>query len=186
MAGKNEESNNPSGIQRLWAPWRMEYIQGQSKPGAEQEATAKECPFCTLPREAPSSDNLVLFADEDIFVVMNRFPYNPSHLLVIPRSHAGDPALVSQEIWTKLSKTLQACIEILTESSKPQGFNVGMNIGAVGGAGIPDHLHWHIVPRWAGDTNFMPILAETKALPLHNRSVWETLRPKFIDFHKVF
>jgi len=164
------------GIDRIWAPWRLEYILGAKKP--------QGCPFCELPKEEPSEENLLLYKDDDIFVVLNRFPYNPNHLLVLPRVHLGKPEEIPPAIWAKVSRALPLCLEIVREAVQPQGFNMGMNIGAIGGAGLPDHLHWHIVPRWAGDTNFMPILAETKAVPVHNRSVWQALRPRFLDFGK--
>jgi ATP adenylyltransferase len=170
----DEQDSNPYALQRMWAPWRLEYIQGQKTP--------QGCPFCELPKEEPSEENLLLYVDDEIFVVMNRYPYNPQHLLVIPRAHIGRPEDLPPAVWTKLSGALRLCVELLRQGSNPPGFNLGMNAGSVGGAGLPDHLHWHIVPRWAGDTNFMPVIAETKTLPVHNRSVWQTLRPRFLDF----
>jgi ATP adenylyltransferase len=160
-------------MQTLWAPWRMEYIQGDRESG---------CPFCELPKQEPTETNLVLFRDSDVVVMMNKFPYNPGHLLVLPRAHVGDPTELSSAVWKKLNVALQECLKISKEVSGPQGFNLGMNLGAVGGAGIPQHLHWHILPRWAGDTNFMPLLAETKALPTHNATIYRQLKGAFETF----
>jgi ATP adenylyltransferase len=170
------------GVRRLWAPWRLAYIKKATGPRKPLEP--KGCPFCELPRQEPSEETLVLYRDRDLFVIMNKFPYNPSHLLVVPRKHIGDPAKVPPAIWTKLSLAVQGAIRCLERAQKPQGFNVGMNVGATGGAGIPEHLHWHVLPRWNGDTNFMPLIAETKAIPTHNATVYRELKPFFADFEK--
>ena len=160
---------------RLWAPWRLAYIKDKKKKG---------CPFCILPKETMSEKNLVLWKNDVFFVVMNRFPYNPAHLLVIPRKHVASPELLSPEDWQQLALGVRACTEVLEGYFKPHGFNVGMNIGQAGGAGIPQHMHWHVLPRWTGDTNFMPLLAETKALPTHNETVYRQLKPLFDTFEK--
>ena len=162
-------------LDHLWAPWRIEYIK-------QQGDKERGCPFCVLPKEEPSSENLVLFKNERLFVIMNKFPYNPGHLLVIPRAHVREPKNLEKGVWQELSTAIQACLDILTEAFKPQGFNVGINLGSGAGAGIPDHLHWHIVPRWNGDTNFMPVVAETKAIPTHNTTVYRQLEKYFSDF----
>jgi len=162
-------------IDRLWAPWRGEWIQNQKDP-------LRGCPFCELPCEEPSEENLVLYRDEWIFVVMNKFPYNPGHLMVIPRAHVGRPEDLPADTWSRLAKAVRLCTERLKGDSNPAGFNLGMNLGAAGGAGIPDHLHWHVLPRWNGDTNFMPLLAEAKALPFHNVTIYRRLKPLFEGF----
>ncbi len=168
-----------AGVDKLWAPWRGEWIMSQKATPKDQK---KLCPFCEVPKLKPSFENLVLFKNETIFVVMNKFPYNPGHVMVIPRSHCGDPTSLPPLVWQELGAAVQLCMEAVKSTMSPPGFNIGMNIGQVGGAGIPDHLHWHILPRWGGDTNFMPLLAETKALPFHNKTIYEKLSPAFEDF----
>ncbi len=163
-------------MDQIWAPWRLEYIK---KQGGEQS-----CPFCDAPAQGAGEETLVLYADKDIFVIQNKFPYNPGHLLIAPRSHEGDVCKLDPQVWLRLSKAITAAIEVLKKVYNPGGFNVGLNLGAIGGAGIPAHLHWHIVPRWGGDTNFMPVIAETKAIPTHNLSVYRQLSPEFSDFAK--
>ena len=160
-------------IEQLWAPWRLAYVKGERPAG---------CPFCDLPKTDPNEETLVLYSDADLFVVMNKFPYNPGHLLVIPRAHVSNPTDLSREMWNKLGSALRVCQDILMRHSSPQGFNLGMNIGVSGGAGIPAHLHWHILPRWNGDTNFMPLLAEVKAIPSHNVTVYRQLKGLFEGF----
>jgi ATP adenylyltransferase len=115
---------------------------------------------------------------------MNRFPYNPGHLLVLPREHIGDFDKLPNKAWQKISLATKLCIEKLKSNSNPHGFNVGLNLGSASGAGIPSHLHWHILPRWSGDTNFMPLIAETKALPTHNETIYNQLKPLFSHFSK--
>ena len=168
------DANDPA-LGRLWAPWRLEYIKNQGNPSLG-------CPFCELPLQGVNEETLILFSDDDFFVDMNKFPYNPGHLLVIPRKHTGKPQDLSLDVWQKLNLGLRLSLESLEATMKPQGFNMGMNLNAVGGAGIPEHMHWHIVPRWGGDTNFMPIIAETKTLPAHNLTVYRQLKPAFDDF----
>jgi ATP adenylyltransferase len=169
MSSKNEKK----GIEMLWAPWRLEYVKGERPAG---------CPFCESPKEEPSEENLVLFKNDVFFVVMNKFPYNPGHLMVIPRRHVTLPTDLSIDEWSELSHGLRAVLDVLNSEPVPHGYNLGMNLGAVGGAGIPGHLHWHVLPRWAGDTNFMPLIAETKALPTHNVTVYRRLKPFFDTF----
>lgn len=158
----------------LWAPWRLEYVQ-KKKP---KEA----CPFCAALKTKPSYDNLVLFKDKDIAVLMNKFPYNPYHLLVIPRSHASELKDLPAKVAAKLYLAVQKSYEAITEMVPCEGVNIGINLGSAAGAGIPGHLHWHIVPRWHSDTNFMPVLAETKAIPTHNRTAYAALYKVFDSF----
>lgn len=162
-------------MSRIWAPWRLAYIRDKKKKG---------CPFCALPKGKNSEANLVLWKDPDCFVIMNKFPYNPAHLLVIPRAHVSNPDELDPAVWRRVADAQRACLTILQEAYQPQGFNVGINLGAAAGAGIPSHLHWHIVPRWSGDTNFLPLIGETKALPVHNETVYRRLKPFFADFEK--
>lgn len=139
----------------------------------------KGCVFCSAEKRGADSDSLVLGMDKHSMVVMNKYPYNTGHLLVLPRAHVGQIWDLSDHVNAALSSWLKIAAEILMEEMKCQGLNFGMNHGAVAGAGIPDHLHWHIVPRWAGDTNFFPLIAETKALPETLEQTYARLRPHF-------
>ncbi len=158
----------------LWAPWRLEYI--------HKKKSSDACPFCAALKQKPSAKNLVLYRDQDVAVIMNKFPYNPYHLLVVPRKHARDLSDLSPSISAKLAKCVQKSYEAVRGAVRFEGANIGINLGTAAGAGIPGHLHWHIVPRWNSDTNFMPILAETKAIPTHNLKVYETLSKVFDGF----
>ena len=150
----------------------MEYIAGAGQP-------AEGCFLCAKPRQANDAENLVLARGEFAFVVLNRFPYNTGHLMVAPYRHIGDltalPAEVSADLW----RLTQRAVAALQREYRPDGFNLGMNLGRVAGAGLPDHLHLHVVPRWNGDTNFMPITADTKVLPEALGRTYARLRPYF-------
>lgn len=154
----------------LWAPWRMEYIKQEKALG---------CIFCTYPAQTGDRDNLLLGRSAHSFVMLNRFPYNSGHLMVIPRRHVSDLAALAEAEFDDLQRLLRMSAAIVGEAYHPQGMNVGMNIGQIAGAGIADHLHWHVVPRWGGDTNFMPVLGETKVLVEHLLEAFDRLRPRF-------
>ncbi len=157
-------------MENLWAPWRGEFIH------AEKRA---DCIFCTFPAEDRDPDNLILGRTEKSIAILNKFPYNNGHLMVIPRRHVSAMGELPEPEFMDLHKLLQKGIEVLQGVYKPQGFNVGMNLGKVAGAGIADHLHYHIVPRWGGDSNFMPVLAETKVMVEHLAASYDKLRPEF-------
>lgn len=149
----------PDAFQRLWTPHRMVYINGEGKPKGEHD-----CPFCTSPGRSDEG-GLIVARGEHAFVVMNLFPYSPGHLLVCPYRHVADyPDLTVAET-REVAELTQHSMLTLRRVSHPDGFNLGMNQGAVAGAGISMHLHQHIVPRWAGDMNFMPVIGQTRALP---------------------
>jgi ATP adenylyltransferase len=137
----------------------MEYIKAA---GAEDEPG---CIFCDLPGRDEDEKNLILARSEQAFVILNAFPYNAGHLMVAPFRHVGELEEVSVDELADLDALLQRSIRALKEEYAPHGFNIGMNLGRVAGAGIPDHVHWHVVPRWNGDTNFMPVVGQTKVLP---------------------
>jgi ATP adenylyltransferase len=143
-------------MERLWAPWRMAYIEVTATPG---------CIFCAKPQEADDREQLILFRGEHCFVIMNLFPYNNGHLMVAPYRHTADVVGLSAEEQAEMMRLTRYCVGTLKDAFRPDGFNIGMNLGKTAGAGIADHLHMHIVPRWDGDSNFMPVLAETKVLP---------------------
>jgi len=178
MTSAASDGSEPQGslagetLGRLWTPWRQEYVGSVPAPG---------CFLCALAAAGPEDDqaNLVVHRQPDVLVVLNRFPYNPGHLLVAPHVHSGD--LVSLEPGRRdgLFALVQRATDVLGRVYQPAGFNVGMNLGRVAGAGVPDHLHVHIVPRWAGDTNFMTVSAETRILPETLDQTFRKLRPFF-------
>ena len=157
-------------MERLWAPWRMEYI-GQAREGEDQG-----CLFCEKPKEGDDEKALIVARSEKSFAMLNRYPYNSGHLMVAPFRHVGELEEVEDGESLDMQRLMQQCVKALNEAMQPDGFNIGMNLGVVAGAGIPDHLHWHLVPRWQGDTNFMPTVGATKVLPEQLGSVYTRLR----------
>jgi len=159
--------------EQLWAPWRMEYILSV-KP--------KACIFCEFPAE-PGAEadrrNLIAHRGGRSFTILNRYPYNSGHVMVVPRAHVDALEDLGPEEFADLHAELQLAIRVLREVYRPDGMNVGMNLGVVAGAGIADHLHYHVVPRWGGDTNFMPVLADTRVMVEHLDAAWERLRRGF-------
>ena len=159
-------------MKRIWAPWRLEYVTGPREEGG--------CVFCEALREREQErQRHVLYRDEHAFIMLNRFPYNNGHLLLSPVAHVGDLEELPLDVFLHLGELLRASIGVLREAYRPEGMNLGMNLGSCAGAGVPGHLHWHLVPRWGGDTNFMPVLAETRCIVEHLESSWELLRPRF-------
>ena len=144
----------------IWAPWRMEYI------ARLDAADAGSCFLCRY-REAPADDaaNLVLWRSPQSLVVLNRFPYNNGHLLIAPAVHEADPGNLDAAVQLELLQRICDAKRVLATALNAQGFNIGMNLGRCAGAGLPEHLHWHIVPRWNGDTNFMPVLGDVRVIP---------------------
>ncbi len=158
-------------MEPLWAPWRMEFI---ARDGSEGDG----CVFCTLPHELDRlRENLVLARGRTSFIILNKYPYNNGHLLVIPYRHIADFSAITAVEHEEISSLTTHAVEALRAEYAPDGFNLGMNLGRAGGAGIADHLHQHLVPRWTGDTNFLPILGGTKSLPEHILATWDRLRP---------
>jgi ATP adenylyltransferase len=151
----------PDALDRLWAPHRMAYIRGESKPTDDSE---KECPFCRIP-SLEDADGLVVRRGELAYAVLNLFPYSPGHLMVCPYRHIPDYTDTTPEEVVEIAELTQQAMRTLRAVSAVQGFNLGMNQGVAAGAGIAAHLHQHIVPRWVGDQNFMPVIGHTKALP---------------------
>ena len=157
-------------MERLWTPWRMAFVGGPEQPG---------CLFCRIKAEDRDEENLVLHRGEQALVMLNLYPYNSGHLMIAPYAHTGDLASLPAEIGAEVLALTQRSVAALTEEYGPHGYNVGMNLGRVAGAGVPDHLHVHVVPRWNGDTNFMPVTAETKVLPETLDQTWRRLRSRF-------
>jgi ATP adenylyltransferase len=154
----------------LWAPWRMAYIGGPRSEG---------CLLCELPRENIDRDSLILHRGPRTYVVMNRYPYNNGHLMIVPYRHCGDLGQLSPEDSLELMHETQRTTRILHRLFGAEGFNVGINLGKVAGAGVAEHVHIHVVPRWVGDTNFMPVLADTKVMPDYLEATYEKLVPAF-------
>lgn len=145
-------------MKRLWIPWRMAYLKGSKEKG---------CIFCNKIRASKRSDrkNLVVWRGERAFIVLNLYPYSNGHLMVAPYEHTGDLDALDGETLKEMMLLVAKAIRALRRMMKPQGFNIGANLGRVAGAGVDDHVHIHVVPRWGGDTNFMPVLAETRMIP---------------------
>lgn len=155
-------AGDADGFDRLWTPHRMAYIKGENKPAGSE--AGQECPFCRVPG-LPEDEGLVVARGTSAFVVLNRYPYNSGHLLICPYRHVADYTGLDEAETAEVARLTQEGITALSRAARPAGFNVGMNLGAAAGAGIAAHLHQHIVPRWAGDTNFMPVVGQTKVLP---------------------
>jgi ATP adenylyltransferase len=147
-------------LNRIWAPWRAQYVQ----TAADCDATVPGCFLCEGLNGSRDRENLLVFRGTHSFVILNRYPYNNGHLLVAPRVHKGRLGELHGGELTEPVKTVRMMMGILDRLLRPQGYNVGLNEGKSAGAGLPGHLHWHVVPRWDGDTNFMPILADNKVI----------------------
>ena len=152
----------PDGLERLWTPHRMLYIGGQDKPADDGE---QACPFCRAAASDDDAAHLVVGRGERAYVLLNLYPYNSGHLMVVPHRHVSDYTALDDEETAEVAALTRRAVRALRVAYEPQGFNIGMNQGAVAGAGIAAHLHQHVVPRWAGDSNFLPIVGRTKALP---------------------
>jgi ATP adenylyltransferase len=157
-------------VDQLWAPWRLDYVAAPSKP-----ESGSDCFICRGLAETSDSVNLIAQRTSLSVAVLNRYPYNNGHLLVAPLAHKADLADLSDDELLDLQKTLRVMAAKLTRILKPDGFNIGLNLGRVAGAGLPGHLHWHIVPRWNGDTNFMPVLGDTKVISQSLDALYEML-----------
>lgn len=155
-------AGTPDNFQRLWTPHRMAYIKGENKPTGA--GSGDGCPFCDIPTMT-DEEGLVVARGESVFTVLNLYPYNSGHLMVVPYRHVADYADLEEPEYVELATFTQRSLTALRKASGAQGFNVGMNLGLVAGAGIAAHLHQHVVPRWGGDTNFMPVVGHTKVLP---------------------
>jgi ATP adenylyltransferase len=153
-------------MERLWAPWRLNYVTGGGdKTPKEAKRGPTGCIFCDKPGEERDSENLIVARGETVYVILNAFPYNNGHLMVVPYRHIASPLELTQEEGTEMMAALGAATNALQSVYRPDGYNVGMNVGSAAGAGIAAHLHLHVVPRWNGDTNFMPVVGDVKVMP---------------------
>ena len=160
-------------MKKLWAPWRITYILNVD--------ARDECIFCSRPEGEPSEENLVLYKGRFNFIIMNLFPYNTGHLMVAPYRHVRNLEELDGEELKEMMELVSLSIKALKKAYNPDGFNVGMNLGRVAGAGIDDHIHMHVVPRWNGDTNFMPVLGYTKVIPEGVRETYRKVREVLKD-----
>jgi len=161
-------------LNRLFSPWRSQYIStfvhGSKRRG---------CLFCRIAREAKDAENLVVWRGKFVFVVMNKFPYNSGHLMIVPFKHTAEFGKLTGPEHIELMSVTNRCLRALKKTSSPQGFNLGANLGRIAGAGIKDHIHFHVVPRWNGDTNFMPTIADTKLVSEDLRVLRRRLKKEF-------
>jgi ATP adenylyltransferase len=153
----------------------MEYLE------AARDEDAEACVFCALLEGDDPEGERVLARDDLAFVTLAKFPYNPGHLLILPARHTGDLEDLTAQEHAAIAVLLRRSIRALREAADPQGFNVGLNLGRIAGAGIPGHLHWHVVPRWGGDTNFMPVIGQTRVLPELLAETYRKLAPRFAE-----
>ena len=163
-------------MERLWTPWRRAFIEGSEN---KDQKRSTGCFLCAIPAAHDDRANLLLLRAERVFVLLNLYPYNSGHLMVAPYLHTGDLANLDGKIATEMMRVTQRCVDALQRAYRPDAFNIGMNLGKSAGAGVPDHLHVHVVPRWDGDTNFMPIVAETRVLPETLDQTYDRLEPYF-------
>lgn len=161
-------------MDNLWAPWRMEFILDKRlKEGGGP------CVFCELSKATPNDQNLVLARGKENYVVMNRFPYTNGHLLIVPYQHLAELKDLSQKSHQEICFLASQSMQLLREALKAEGFNCGINVGRVSGCGILDHFHFHVVPRWTGDTNFLPVLSESRSMPEYLSETYQRLEKYF-------
>jgi ATP adenylyltransferase len=167
--------------EQIWAPWRLEYILSDKEapqpderldllPGADPR-----CFLCLCAADHADRQRLTVARGRDSVVVLNRYPYNNGHLLIAPAHHYSRLDEISDEVQVEMTRLIARMVDLLQKTLSPEGFNIGLNLGRTAGAGLPEHLHWHVVPRWTGDTNFMPSLAGVNVIPQSLEATWETL-----------
>jgi len=159
-------------MDKLWAPWRLEYIKN-----ADQNNDT--CIFCEKPNQKKDKENLIVHKDEHCFIILNKYPYNNGHLMVVPYEHKSDILDLPDIVLLNIQNVIQKAIKALRSTMDPHGFNIGVNMGRPAGAGIEDHIHYHVVPRWNGDTNYMPVLTNTKVVSEALDQTWEKLYNEF-------
>lgn len=180
-----KKSVEKSALQNVW-PAERDFMERPDRwKYVRKIVQAEGCVFCTAHKatmnDKPSFESLVLYKSQHAMIVMNKYPYNTGHLMIIPKAHCGDLAELSMEVHLDVQRLLKEAVRILKTAYNCAGLNAGINLGAVAGAGIPDHLHWHVIPRWYGDTNFFPLIAETKVLPETLEQTFAKLSPLFKD-----
>ena len=159
-------------MQRLWSPWRSKYVESLQQP-------KDGCEFCRVNKLDDDENSFVVLRKKYNYIVMNIYPYNSGHLLVVPYEHVDDITVLSDETLAETMKLIQYCLKVLKNVFSAEGFNVGLNIGSVAGAGISEHVHFHVVPRWKGDTNFLPVLGKTKVISQDLKSSYKKIQTEF-------
>jgi ATP adenylyltransferase len=159
----------------MWSPWRMAYVAQEKDHGYDGVA----CVFCELPTQADDASTYILYRGRRAFVIMNLYPYNNGHLMMVPYAHVDSLAALDEKTVTELMALARRSQAVLEERMRPQGYNLGVNQGRAAGAGIADHVHMHLVPRWVGDTNFMPVLGDVRVMPQHLDETFALLLPGF-------
>lgn len=158
-------------MENLWSPWRMKYVTDTSNPDG--------CVFCTAPAQADDAKNLIVHRGKDCYAILNRYPYTSGHLMVLPFAHTASIEQLTPEVRSELIEMVNHAIGVLRAMYHPDGFNVGINMGEAAGAGIADHAHIHIVPRWAGDTSFISTVGETRVIPEELSVTWQRIRDRW-------
>jgi len=174
-----EKKNEIRDFEKLWAPWRMKYIE---RIDVENDV---KCIFCEKPKEDDDKRNYIIYRGKKCFAILNIFPYNNGHLLVVPYEHTSEIKDLDSETMLELMKTINIVIEVIKKTMRPDGFNIGINLGRTAGAGIKEHLHIHIVPRWNGDTNFMPVIGNTKVISESLEDTYEKLSKAIKNYLKI-
>jgi ATP adenylyltransferase len=170
------ENGRPAGMDQLWAPWRLAYVV------KDAPSEADECFICRGLAASDDRKNHILLRTDRAVVLLNKYPYNNGHLLIGPLRHVGRLDELASDELLEINETLRKMVAILEKLIKPEGFNIGVNLGRVAGAGLPGHIHWHVVPRWNGDTNFMPVLADTKVIVQSLEALFDMLRA---EIHEI-
>jgi len=164
-------------MDRIWAPWRIQYILGIKPEDKARSSEEDPCVLCALRKSEPEKDrgNLLLHRGEHSIIMMNLYPYNSGHLMFVPNTHTGDFEQLSGDETAEIMSFAQRMIPVFKKVMNPDGYNLGINLGRVAGAGIIDHVHLHLVPRWNGDANFMPVIGETKVISDHIEMTYDRL-----------
>ena len=165
-------------MKQLWAPWRMEYIM------SEIENKNDGCIFCDFPNQNDDAEYMIVYRSGNCFVILNKFPYNNGHLMVVPYKHTSDILELTDDEMLDLQQTVNKSVQVLRNVMNPHAMNIGMNLGRTAGAGIDEHIHYHIVPRWDGDTNFMPIISGTKVVSESLQASYQKISAEFIKLYK--
>lgn len=176
---KKSSANYDSLLKNVWPQERQLFIRPERLMYVRKMLPTNGCVFCTARDQGAQRESLCIYKGQHAMLVLNKYPYNTGHIMVLPTRHCGDILDLSGAEYTELMALLKKILEVIKTEYKVDGINVGMNMGAVAGAGIPDHLHWHVIPRWRGDTNFFPIIAETKVISETNEQTYDRYKKHF-------
>ncbi len=169
-----------SRLTELWSPWRADYVASDKSSTGTTDNSESSCFLCENQRLPEDPTSLVIYKGEHNFIILNKYPYSTGHLLIVPYIHEGNLLNLSPESRQESTNLIDSSVNKLIEEYKPNGFNIGMNLGRAAGAGVPDHIHIHVVPRWNSDTNFMPVIGESKVQPESLKTTYERLRQHWI------